>query len=55
MGAGRAERKGEESFPLSKEPDVGLDPSTLGLWPEPKADRCLTKWATQVPQDFFFF
>ena len=23
---------------LSREPDAGLDPRTLGSWPEPKAD-----------------
>ena len=30
---------GEEAdFPLSREPNVGLDPRTLGPRPEPKAD-----------------
>jgi len=28
----------EAGFLLSREPDVGLDPRTLGPWPEPKAD-----------------
>ena len=31
-------REGEAGFPLSKEPNVGLDPRTLRSWPEPKAD-----------------
>jgi len=25
-------------LPRSREPEVGLDPRTLGSWPEPKAD-----------------
>ena len=35
-----AEAEGEEksSFPLSQEPDAGLDPRTLRSRPEPKAD-----------------
>ena len=33
----QAEAEGEAGFPPSKEPDVGLDPRTLGSWPEPKA------------------
>ena len=32
--------EGEAGSQLSSEPDA---------WPEPKADRCLTDWATQVP------
>ena len=35
---GAAEGEGEADSPLSKEPDVGLDPRTLRLWPELKAD-----------------
>jgi len=30
--------EGEAGFPPSREPDVGLDPRTLGSGPEPKAD-----------------
>ena len=35
-GGGQAE--GVAGSPLSREPLVGLDPSTPGSWPEPKAD-----------------
>jgi len=31
------ESEGEADSPLSREPDVGLDPGTPGSWPEPKA------------------
>ena len=31
-------RKGETDSPLSREPNVGLNPRTLGSQPEPKAD-----------------
>ena len=51
--AGR-EREEEAGSLLSREPDAGLDPKTLGSWPEPKAEA-LTHWATQVPQRFFSF
>ena len=40
-GVGRAgkEREREADSPLSREPDdMGLDPRTLGSWPEPKTD-----------------
>jgi len=38
--AGRgAEGGGEAGFPLSREPDSGLDPRIPGSCPEPKADR----------------
>ena len=30
---------------------AGLDPRTLGSWPEPKADAKQTEWTTQVPQE----
>jgi len=30
--------EGEAGFPQSREPDVGLDPRTLGSLSEPKAD-----------------
>jgi len=35
---GERQAEGEADSPLSREPDEGLDPRTLGLWPEPKAD-----------------
>ena len=35
---GRAEREGEADTPLSREPDVGCNPRTLGSGPELKAD-----------------
>ena len=38
MGRDRGEGKGEADSPLSREPDMGLDPRTLGSQPEPKAD-----------------
>lgn len=35
---------------LSTEPNMGLNPTTLGLWSELKSrDGCLTDWITQVP------
>jgi len=34
----QAGRRGRSKLPLSKDPDAGLDPSTLGSRPEPKAD-----------------
>jgi len=37
-GDGRAGGEREAGFPPSREPDAGLDPRTLGSWPEPKAD-----------------
>ena len=42
---GGAEGEREADFPLSREPNSGLDPRTLRWWPELKAD-----WATQAPQ-----
>ena len=42
------EREGEAGFPLSREPDVGLDPRTLRSCPELKTEA-LTHWATQAP------
>jgi len=30
--------EGEADSPLSREPDAGLNPRTLGSWPELKAD-----------------
>jgi len=35
---GEQQAGGEAGSPLSREPDDGLDPRTLGSWPEPKAD-----------------
>ena len=35
---GEWQAEGEAGSPLSKEPDVALDPSILGSRPEPKAD-----------------
>ena len=35
---GVAEAEGEAGSPLSREPEVGLDPRALGSLPEPKAD-----------------
>ena len=46
--AGR-ERGRKAGSPLSREPDAGLNPRTLGSWPEPKAEA-LTHWATQAPR-----
>ena len=34
------EGEGEAGSPRSRKPNVGLDPWTPGLWPEPKADAC---------------
>ena len=34
----KQQAEGEADSPLSKEPNVGLDPRTLGTQPEPKAD-----------------
>ena len=40
---GGAERKGEADFPLSSEPDSGLDPRTLKSCSELKADASHTE------------
>ena len=47
-GAGAAGGEGEADFPLSREPDMGLDPRTPGSGPEPK-DR-----APQAPRGIVF-
>ena len=39
---------------LSREPDTGLNPGTLGSWPEPKG-RSLMDWAIQAPLLRIFF
>ena len=36
QAGGKAEGEGEAGSPLSREPYVGLDASTLGSWPELK-------------------
>ena len=35
--------EGEAGSPVSREPEAGLDPRTLGSCPEPKADTSLTE------------
>ena len=35
---GGAEGRGRSRLPAEQGPDVGLDPKTLGSWPEPKVD-----------------
>ena len=40
---GEAGGEREAGFPLSREPDVGLDPRTLRSRPELEADASLTK------------
>ena len=35
---GEKQAEGEAGSPLSREPDAGLDPRTVGSHPEPKAD-----------------
>ena len=46
------DEEGEADSPLSRVPDVGLDPSTPESWPEPKADAQPTK-PPRCP--FFYF
>ena len=52
-------REGERSQArsiLSVEPNMGLDPTTLGSWPEPKPRvGYLTSRAPRAPQDFLPF
>ena len=50
---GGAEGEGEADSLLSREPSVGLNPRTLGPWPELKADA----WPTELPgaAHFSFF
>ena len=40
---GEAEEEGEANFPLSREPDVGLNPRTPRSWPELKAGTSPTE------------
>jgi len=35
--AGGVAGEGQADSPLTREPDVGLDPGILGSWPEPKS------------------
>ena len=44
----RGRHRQREKQPSCGEHDVELDPGTLGSWPEPKADRHLADWATQL-------
>ena len=51
----RRERIPSRVCTVSPGPDVGLSLTTMRLWPELKSRvRCLTDWATQAPQIFFF-
>ena len=47
---GEGQRESSSRFPLSKEPDMGLDLTTheIMTWAKTKS-RCLTDWATQCP------
>ena len=55
MGGGtERDEEGEAGSPLSREPNVGLDPRTLGSWPEPKADTSPTE-PPRCPTIFFFY
>ena len=48
MGSGKGvEGEGEADSFLGREPEAGLDPRTLGSWPEPKADALLTEPSRQ--------
>ena len=51
--AGRG-AEGEADSLLSREPDIGLYPRTLGSWPEAKADTWLTE-PHRCPGIFIFF
>ena len=52
QAGGRAKGEGEADSPLSREPDVGLDPGTPGSWPE---RRQTLNWLSHpgAPQSFF--
>ena len=43
QAGGGAEGEGEAGSPLGREPDMGLDPRTLGSPPEQKSDTSLTE------------
>ena len=43
QAGGEAEGEGEAGSPLCREPDMGLDPRTLGSRPELKSDASLTE------------
>ena len=36
-GEGQGQRESQAGYMLSVEPDLGLDPTTLGSWPELKS------------------
>ena len=36
-GGAEGERENHKHAPTTVEPDAGVDPSTLGSWPEPKS------------------
>ena len=47
---GGRERESQADSSLSVQPDLGLNPMTLGSWPVPKSRvGCLTNWAIQCP------
>ena len=52
-GVQQAEGEGEAGSPLSREPDTGLDPRTLGSWPEPKVGTYPTE-PPRCPPRFAF-
>ena len=48
---GGTEGEGQADSMLSAEPNVGLDPTTLRSWTEPKSrEGHLANWVTQAPQ-----
>ena len=51
-GDGQRERKRESQagFTPSMDPNLGLNPTTPGSWPDPKLSLRSTNWAIQVPQ-----
>ena len=53
-GGEGAEEEGETGPPLSREPDGGLDPRTLGPWPELKAHAQPTE-PHRSPRNYVYF
>ena len=49
-GEGQRERIFQADSPLGKELDAGLNPTTHEIMSWDQRVRCLTDWATQVPQ-----
>ena len=45
---------GSRLWDVSTEPNMGLEPMNCEITTWAK-DRCLTDWATQVPQQYFHF